>query len=641
MYWYKITNGIYNSQSYYKTSYCMSPFFGRSIFHSFNLNNGLYYQLPVHIVSDKLYPKGKEQMTLIFISEMAEKTFTNYMKTRGTVILVPKDERFDPRISSHPDLVISILDDTLIIDGNASIHIFRQLDALGVPYIKGNSRLAPVYPQDIAYNAVITKNYMIHNLEYTNSLLLLHSKYTNKTLLPVKQGYTKCSTVVVNDDALITSDVGIYKAAKDLMKVLLIQPGYVNLDGFDFGFLGGASASFEDTVVFHGDLSKHPDFLSIQAFVKAVNKNLVYFEDFSLTDIGSVLIFNYPVKSNEVMPNHKKHVNIPIFISHEGCPNDCVFCNQRKITAKANAMTMQEIEEQIKTYCSTLDDTTYVELAFFGGSFTGIDTKLQENYLKLAAEYKRRGKIHAIRLSTRPDYISEDILDRLKLYEVDTIELGVQSLDEEVLKASNRGHLVVDVYRAVSLIKSYGFQLGIQLMVGLPKDTKEKSILSSKLTVLLKPDFIRIYPTLVIKETELSELSLRGEYHPLSIKEAVDWTKEMYKIFLTNHIPVIRMGLQPTDLIAEGKEILDGPFHPAFRQLVESDYFLDLMKDKLNIQYDQQDRPQPIKILCNPVDLSQVIGHKRSNILELTKMFPLLQVIPDKNVKLMTIVIQC
>ena len=593
--------------------------------------------MPVPIVSDKLYPKGNEHMTLIFISEMADQALINYMNTRGTVILVPKDERFDPRISSHPDLVISILDDTLIIDENAPFQIFRQLDALGVPFIKGNSRLAPVYPQDIAYNAVITKNYLIHNLEYTNSLLLLHSKNTNKTLLPVKQGYTKCSTVVVSDNALITSDEGIYKAAKDLMNVLLIQPGYVNLDGFDYGFLGGTSASFEDTVVFHGDLSKHPDFLSIQSFVEEAHKNLVYFEDFPLTDIGSVLIFKYLEISTEVKPNRKKHVNIPIFISHEGCPNDCVFCNQRKITAKANAMTLQEIEEQIKVYCSTLDDTTYVELAFFGGSFTGIDTKLQENYLKLAAGYKNLGKIQAIRLSTRPDYISEDILDRLKLYGVDTIELGVQSLDEEVLKASNRGHLVVDVYRAVSLIKSYGFQLGIQLMVGLPKDTKEKSILTSKLTVLLNPDFIRIYPTLVIKETELSELSLRGEYRPLSIEEAVDWTKDMYKIFLTNHIPVIRMGLQPTDLIAEGKEILYGPFHPAFRQLVESDYFLDLMKDKLNALSNTPDQYLPITILCNPKDLSQVIGHNRKNIVILEKMFSKFQIMQDESIIPMTI----
>lgn len=588
-------------------------------------------------------------MNIIFLSEMADNTLIDYMKTRGTVILVPKDIRFDERISSHPDLVISMIDDTLIIDENAHIDIFKQLDSLSIPYVVGNSRLAAAYPEDIAYNAVITKDFLIHNLDYTNPLLSMHSRYTHKKLLSVKQGYTKCSTVVVNDDAIITSDQGIYNVAKDFMNVLLIQPGHVILDGFDFGFLGGASGSLEDTVVFHGDLSKHPDFVKIKSFVEAAQKKLLYFEEFPLTDIGSILVFNYPDCNTKASPSNRKHVNIPIFISHEGCPNDCVFCNQRKITAKTEAMTLQEVCEQIKTYSSTLDDTTYIELAFFGGSFTGIDTSLQENYLKLAYEYKKAGKVQAIRLSTRPDYISKDILDRLRLYEVDTIELGVQSLDEDVLKASNRGHLVSDVYDAVGLIKAYGFQLGIQLMVGLPEDTKERAIHSSKLTALLKPDFVRIYPTLVIKETELLELCHQGKYHPLTIEEAVDWTKEMYKVLLTNQIPVIRMGLQPTDLIAEGKEVLYGPFHPAFRQLVESVYFLDLIKSKLSTQRSILDKHSHkmtrqanppvtnITILCNPKDLSQVIGHKRRNIIELEKEYYHLHVVPDERIRPMTI----
>jgi histone acetyltransferase (RNA polymerase elongator complex component) len=298
-------------------------------------------------------------------------------------------------------------------------------------------------------------------------------------------------------------------------------------------------------------------------------------------------------------------------------------------------MSIEEVSEQIKTYSSTLDDKTYTELAFFGGSFTGIDSCLQENYLKLAYEYKKAGKIQAIRLSTRPDYISNEILDRLKRYEVDIIELGVQSFDEEVLKASNRGHLVSDVYHGVALIKSYGFQLGIQLMVGLPEDTKERSILSAKLAALLKPDFIRIYPTLVIRETELSELCKQGNYHPLSVEEAVDWTKEMYRVFLTNHIPVIRIGLQPTDLIAEGKEVLYGPFHPAFRQLVESAYFFDNIKSRLSTQFATADRLSNITILCNPKDLSQVIGHKRKNILEFKKEFQSIHIVPDDHIPLM------
>lgn len=578
-------------------------------------------------------------MNIIFLSEIADRAFIDYMKTRGTVILVPKDDRFDNRISSHPDLVISIIDDTIIIDENAHINIYKQLDVLGLPYVVGNSRLAAVYPQDIAYNAVMTKDFLIHNLDYTNSLLFMHSKNTLKKLIRVKQGYTKCSTVVVDDDTIITSDQGIYNAAKAFMNILLIHPGHVFLEGYDFGFLGGASASFEDTVVFHGDLSKHPDYLKIVSFIEAAHKKLHYFKEFPLTDIGSILIFKQEKSNNQENMGHRKHVNIPIFISHEGCPNDCVFCNQRKITAKAKAMTLHEVSEQIKTYSSTLDDKTYIEIAFFGGSFTGIDTSLQENYLKLAYDYKKAGKIQAIRLSTRPDYISAEILDRLRLYEVDTIELGIQSFNEKVLKASNRGHLVFDVYQAVRLIKAYGFRLGIQLMVGLPEDTKERAILSSKLTALLKPDFVRIYPTLVIKETELLELYKQGKYRPLSLETAVDWTKEMYQVFLTNQIPVIRVGLQPTDLIAEGKEVLYGPFHPAFRQLVESAYFLDYMKRMLSEQSTIINKDTVIKILCNPKDLSQVIGHKRMNMTTLKRDFPNIQVVPDKSIKPMTI--QC
>ncbi len=576
-------------------------------------------------------------MNIFFLSELANEAFMDYMKTKGTVILVPKDERFDSRISSHPDLVISIIDDTLIIDENAHFSIFKQLDTLGIPYVIGSSKPNCIYPQDIPYNVVVTKDFLIHNLDYTDPLILLHSKYTHKTLTHVKQGYTKCSTVVVDEDALITSDKGIYQVAKNQINILLIQQGHVLLEGYDYGFLGGASGTFEDTVVFHGDLSKHPDFIEIASFLEAAQKELIYFKDFPLTDIGSILVFKHQESKPQVSTPYGKHVNIPIFISHEGCPNDCVFCNQRKITSKNKAMSLQEVTEQIDTYYSTLDDKTYIELAFFGGSFTGIDQRLQEKYLSLAFEYKKAGKIKAIRLSTRPDYINEDILDRLKLYEVDIIELGVQSIDEEVLKASNRGHQISHVYKAVGLIKAYGFRLGIQLMVGLPGDTKERAILSSKLTALLKPDCVRIYPTLVIKETNLLELCRQGQYIPLSLEEAVDWTKEMYQVFINMQIPVIRMGLQPTDLIAEGKEVLYGPFHPAFRQLVESAYFLDHIENKLSKQASLLTKDANIKILCNPKDLSQVIGHNKSNMIKLKKDFPHIHVVSDKDIKPMTI----
>ena len=193
-------------------------------------------------------------MNIIFLSELANEVLIEYMKTKGAVVLVPKDERFDERINSHPDLVISIIDDTLIVDENANIKIFKQLDSLGVPYVLGNSRLAAAYPNDIAYNAVITKDYLIHNFNHTNSLLLQHVKNSGKKLISVKQGYTKCSTVVINDNSIITSDQGIHQASKDEMNPLLIQPGHVLLEGHDYGFLGGASGSFDDSIIFHGDL---------------------------------------------------------------------------------------------------------------------------------------------------------------------------------------------------------------------------------------------------------------------------------------------------------------------------------------------------------------------------------------------------
>ena len=581
-------------------------------------------------------------MNIIFISETAQSSFIDYMKSLGHVVLIPKDPRIDSRISSHPDLVLSIVDNNLIIDENASESIFSQLDANAIPYIKTSSNLGSMYPNDIPYNAVVTKNFLIHNLSYTNPLLLEHCKNTGKKLLHVKQGYSKCSTVVIDDEHLITSDQGIYNAVKEYMNVLLISTGFVDLEGFDYGFLGGCSGTILDTVVFHGDLSKHPDFLRIKEFIEAAGKKLVYFTDFTLRDIGSILVLETRKcdKKDDLVLHYKKHVNIPIFISHEGCPNDCVFCNQRKITAKAQAMTLEEVKEQIENYCSTLDDNTYIELAFFGGSFTGIAAPLQEMYLSLAYKYKQSGIIHAIRLSTRPDYINKEILDRLKRYTVDIIELGVQSLDNEVLSASKRGHVVSDLYNAVSLIKSYGFQFGIQLMLGLPKDTKQRCVRSASLAALLNPDCVRIYPTLVIKETELASLSVLGQYSPLSLDTAVEWAKKMYEVFLSSQIPVIRMGLQPTELIAEGKEVLHGPFHPALRQLVESSYFYDKIKKMLVLYKEHISALSNIKILCNPKDLSQVIGHKRKNFLELKKEYPNLQIIPDSKIRQMALDIE-
>lgn len=268
----------------------------------------------------------------------------------------------------------------------------------------------------------------------------------------------------------------------------------------------------------------------------------------------------------------KKHAIIPVFIPHVGCPNDCVFCNQKIITARQAHVTAADVVKIIETYLPTLTGRGLetIELAFFGGSFTGIPIAEQSAFLEVALRYKRRGLIDKIHLSTRPDYINHEILQNLKSYEVDIIELGVQSFDDKVLAASNRGHDSACVYEACHLIKSYGFELGIQLMIGLPGDSLEKCLYSAKEAVKIAPSIARLYPTIVLQDTALEELFREGRYHALTTDEAVDITKEMYRIIRKAGINIIRVGLKSTDLINDDSgNTLGHTYHPAFRQLVE------------------------------------------------------------------------
>lgn len=277
----------------------------------------------------------------------------------------------------------------------------------------------------------------------------------------------------------------------------------------------------------------------------------------------------------------KKHAIIPIFIPHKGCPNDCVFCNQRKITARTEDVYPSDVRKILDEWLTTLRPqdqegndkyrSDIVEAAFYGGSFTGLEIEEQTAYLEVTKEYKDKGLIDKVHLSTRPDYIDKKILDNLRAYGVDTIELGVQSFDDEVLKKSNRGHCVEDVYKAVELIKEYGFEFGIQLMIGLPGDSLESCVRSARETAGLRPALARLYPTIVLDDTELFEMYRRGEYVPLSREEAVSRTKEMYKILDDAGITIMRVGLKSTDIIGEGGAINGGTYHPAFRQLVEGE----------------------------------------------------------------------
>lgn len=278
----------------------------------------------------------------------------------------------------------------------------------------------------------------------------------------------------------------------------------------------------------------------------------------------------------------KKHAIIPIFIPHRGCPNDCVFCNQRKITARQDTVTPETARQTIETWLTTLGSVETVEAAFFGGSFTGIPMEEQSGFLAVAKEYKAAGRIHQIHLSTRPDYITPEILDNLKHYSVDVIELGVQSLDDRVLKASGRGHTAAAVYEASRLIKEYGFTLGIQLMVGLPGSALETEIYSAKETVRIEPEIARLYPTVILPETQLYEMYRSGTYEAMTEADAVHRTKEMYKILDEADINIIRVGLKSSDIMTDSSAGgAANTFHPAFRQLVEGEIAREQLEQQI------------------------------------------------------------
>lgn len=302
-----------------------------------------------------------------------------------------------------------------------------------------------------------------------------------------------------------------------------------------------------------------------------------------------------------------KHFNIPIFVPHAGCPHDCVFCNQKNITGHLHAQNIasarQTIEEHLESI-SRYQNDCHVEIAFFGGSFTGIPVEEQVAYLALSKEYLESGLIDGVRLSTRPDYIDTEILNRLEDFGVTVIELGVQSLDYNVITLSNRGHDLTDVIRACGLIRQYDFKLGLQMMIGLPGDSQEKSLRTAKYLCELKPDMVRIYPTIVIEGTVLEYMYHQGQYEPLSLEDAVFWTRDIYKMFTSQDIPVIRMGLQATEAL---QEAVAGPFHPSFRQLVENAVYFESLGMILK-------PAKEIIIYVNPREVSNLVGQKRMNL---------------------------
>lgn len=316
------------------------------------------------------------------------------------------------------------------------------------------------------------------------------------------------------------------------------------------------------------------------------------------------------------MKRLKKQYIIPIFIPHLGCPNDCTFCNQKSISGQTKMPTKDEIIKIIDDHLNSLKEKeAYKEIAFFGGSFTGIEVEKQEEYLEIANEYIQRLQVDGIRISTRPDYINKDILKRLKKYGVKTIELGVQSTNNYILAKCKRGHTFEDVVNASKLIRKFKFNLGHQMMVGLPESTKLDEIRTAKDLIKLKPKMVRIYPVLVIKNTELEKEFESGEYKPLTVVQAVERSKELLYLFNKKKIEVIRIGLQNTDEITDknhkNSKVVAGPYHPAFGQLVNDSIWYDSIVDKIkkiNVKVKE------VKIKVNFANLNNVIGHKKSNI---------------------------
>lgn len=301
----------------------------------------------------------------------------------------------------------------------------------------------------------------------------------------------------------------------------------------------------------------------------------------------------------------RSHYIIPVFVPHEGCPHNCVFCNQSTITGEDNTVDAEYTRETIEKYLKTISNKdAIIEVSFYGGTFTAINIKKQNELLSVAKEFKDKKLIQFIHLSTRPDYIDDSILQNLKKFSVDIIELGIQSLDQEVLLKSYRGHSAFQAETASKLIKSYGFTLGHQIMLGLPGDTPNKDIKTTREIINLKPDICRIYPALVIKNTEMEELFNKGEYKPYSINQAVNTSKILYGMLTSHEINVIRIGLQPTEEINIGKEIVSGPFHPAFRELVEGSLFCDMIVHSLDSEYQGQ-----ITIYINDKDISKLYAN--------------------------------
>ena len=322
-----------------------------------------------------------------------------------------------------------------------------------------------------------------------------------------------------------------------------------------------------------------------------------------------------------------KHINVALFVPDEGCPHRCSFCNQKTISGKTKRLTVEDIDSAVETALESAD-CNKGEIAFFGGSFTAIDREYMITLLKRAKMYIDKGLFAGIRISTRPDCISREILDILKFYGVTSIELGCQSMSDEVLKLNNRGHSSDDVIKSAKLIKEYGFEFGVQMMTGLYGDSRFTAIKTAAKLIALSPDTARIYPTVVLENTELERLYRVGEYTPQTVDEAADICSELLLMFHNANIRVIRVGLHSGGNVEEG--YVAGAYHPAFREICESRIYLRKVLDEIKRQNIKEGE---ITVTVGNSFVSMMSGQKKANTEKLREMGYKLKIKQDSKLK--------
>ena len=309
---------------------------------------------------------------------------------------------------------------------------------------------------------------------------------------------------------------------------------------------------------------------------------------------------------------------LPVFVPHLGCPNDCVFCNQRRISGSTDPASPEDVEKVIASAAALPRTGVKRQLAFYGGSFTAIPKAEQEALLSAAYAHLLRGEIDAIRLSTRPDAIDGEVLARLRRYGVETVEIGAQSMDDRVLLLAGRGHTAEDVENAAKEIKKAGFRLILQMMTGLPGADDESSIETARRIIALSPDGVRIYPTVIVRDTALFDLWKAGKYAEHTVEDAVRVSAKLLPMFEAAGIPVIRLGLNPTDELSGGAAA-GGAYHPALGELVKS----RIMREKAEKLLEGTGHGESVTLGVNRGKISQMTGQHRCNVEYLKEKFSL------------------